>query len=230
MNRGIWQVIDEGRGVLWGEYEFRKGAFATTLVLRGVEGLVVVSPGSGLSPADLDALGEFGEVRALVANNSFHYLGQAAWRARFPGAESYAAGPAAAKLAQKSGLPFRAVGELALPSYARIEALPGCNNGELLVRVGTARGSVWYTGDLLTNIQRTPGPPLRWLFTLTGSAPGFRLFRLGVWAFVRDRPALRERLLALVGEDPPALIVPAHGPAYEGPGLADEVRAQLARL
>lgn len=230
MNRGIWHVIDEGCGALWGEYEFRKGAFATTLVFRGSGGLVVVSPGSGLAPADLDALGEFGEVRALVANNTFHHLGQVSWRARFPGAESYAAGSAAAKLAKKSSLPYRAVAELALPPHAHIEELPGCNNGELLVRVGTARGSVWYTGDLLTNIQRTPGPPLRWLFTLTGSAPGFRLFRLGVWAFVRDRPALRERLLALVREDPPALIVPAHGPAYEAPGLADEVRAQLARL
>jgi hypothetical protein len=43
-------------------------------------------------------------------------------------------------------------------------------NGELLVSVGTRQGSLWYTGDLLTNIQRTPGPPFSWLFSWTDSA------------------------------------------------------------
>src|SRR5687768_8082592 len=43
-----WNVIDEGATVLWREYSFTKGATATTLVFRGVDGLVVVSPGSGI--------------------------------------------------------------------------------------------------------------------------------------------------------------------------------------
>lgn len=230
MTHGSWNIIDAERGVLWHEYEFRKGAYATTFVFRGTDGLIVVSPGAGLPPADLDALSEFGEVRALIANNTFHHMGQREWRASFPRAESYATRAAAEKLTKKTDIPFRPLDELALPAYAHAVELPGVNNGEVLLRVGTARGSVWYTGDLLTNIQRTPGPPLRWLFSVTDSAPGFRLFRLGVWFFVKDRRALRERMTALVAEDPPAIVVPAHGPAVIAPNVAAETRAQLARL
>ncbi|WP_263451539.1 hypothetical protein [Hyalangium gracile] len=36
-----WNVIDEERAVLWREYQFNKGAYATTLVFRGTDGLVV---------------------------------------------------------------------------------------------------------------------------------------------------------------------------------------------
>lgn len=230
MSRGNWQIIDAERGVLWHEYEFRKGAYATTFVFRGVDGLVVVSPGAGLAPAELDALAEFGEVRALVANNTFHHLGQASWRERFPRADSFATRAALPRLTKKSAIPWRPLDELALPDHAHAIELPGVNNGEVLFRVGTARGSVWYTGDLLTNIQRTPGPPFSWLFKLTGSGPGFRLFRLGVWMFVKDKAAVRQRMLALVDEDPPAIVVPAHGPAVMSGDVAAETRAQLQRL
>lgn len=230
MSRDLWNVIDAERGVLWCEYEFREGAYATTFVFRGVDGLVVVSPGGGLAPEVLDALAEYGEVKALVANNAFHHVGQAAWRRRFPQAHSYAGRGALARLQKKTGVAFRPIDELALPGHVHVEELPGFKQGELLLRVGTARGSVWYTGDLLTNIQRTPGPPFRWLFTLTGSAPGFRLFRPAVWMFVKDKQALRERMQALLAEVPPAVVVPAHGPAVYSPDVAAEARAQIDRL
>jgi hypothetical protein len=226
-----WNVIDEERAVLWREYEFTKGAYATTLVFRGADGLVVVSPGKGLEAADYDVLSRFGEVRALVANNTFHHLGQGPWRERFPQAESYAAPKALEKLRKKApSISFRSLDELALPPTARLHVLPGFNNGEVLFSVGTRHGSVWYTGDLLTNIQRARKPPLGWLFKWTDSAPGFRLFKIAVWAFVRDRRAVKERMTALLAEDPPAIIVPAHGPAVTTGNVAAETRAQLARL
>ena len=77
-----WNVIDEERAVLWREYAFTKGAYATTFIFRGTDGLVVVSPGKGLEAADYDVLSQFGEVRALIANNTFHHLGQGPWRER----------------------------------------------------------------------------------------------------------------------------------------------------
>lgn len=225
-----WNVIDEERGILWHEYAFRSGAYATTLVFRGADGLVVISPGRGLTDADFAALARFGEVRALVANNSLHHLGQAEWRARFPKAQSYAAAAACPQLAKRApGVPFRPLDELALPPHVRWHALPGFKTGELLFSVGSARGTVWYTGDLLTNLQGTP-PPLRWLFTWTNSAPGFRLFRIGVIAFVKDKRALRERALQLLAEDPPAIVVPAHGPAVTATDLVAQARTQLERL
>jgi glyoxylase-like metal-dependent hydrolase (beta-lactamase superfamily II) len=226
-----WNVIDAERAVLWREYQFNKGAYATTLVFRGTDGLVVVSPGRGLEGADYDVLSQFGEVRALIANNTFHHLGQGPWRARFPRAESYAAPQALAKLGRKAaGISFRSLDELSLPPTVKIHVLPGFKNGEVLVSVGTQQGSLWYTGDLLTNIQRTPGPPFRWLFSWTDSAPGFRLFKLGVWLFVNDKRALKERMTALLAEDPPALIVPGHGPAVTTAHLAAEAKTQIAKL
>jgi len=226
-----WNVIDEERAVLWREYEFTKGAYATTLVFRGTDGLVVVSPGKGLEGADYEVLSRFGEVRALVANNTFHHLGQGPWRERFPKAESYAAPQVLEKLRKKApSASFRSLEELALPPTVKLHVLPGFNNGEVLFSVGTRQGSVWYTGDLLTNIQRTRKPPLGWIFKWSDSAPGFRLFKLAVWFFVKDRRAVKERMTTLLAEDPPAIIVPAHGPPVTTPNLAEETRAQLAKL
>jgi hypothetical protein len=225
-----WNIVDADRGIAWLEYPFRKGAWATTFVFRGKDGLVVVSPASGLDDAAYDAIAELGEVRALVATNTFHHLGQAAWRARFPKAESYAAPAAVAKLAKKSKVPYRPIGELVLPDDAHAHVLPGVNNGEILCTVQTKNGSVWYTGDVFTNIQRTPGPPFSWLFKWTDSGPGFRLFKLGLFLFAKDKPALKQHLEALLAGHPPSTIVPGHGPALSTPDLPGETRAQLAKL
>jgi glyoxylase-like metal-dependent hydrolase (beta-lactamase superfamily II) len=56
------------------------------------------------------------------------------------------------------------------------------------------------------------------------------LFKLGVWLFVNDKRALKERLTALLAEDPPAFIVPGHGPAVTTATLAAEAKTQIAKL
>lgn len=226
-----WNPIDDDAHVLWREYAFTRSAYATTLVFRGADGLVVVSPGTGVSARELDALREHGEVRALVANNTFHHLGQPAWRAHFPEAVSYAPDGALAALRKKApAIPFRPLSELAVPAHVRCDPPAGLKTGEALLSVRTRRGAVWFTGDLLTNIQRMPGPPVHWLFTWTDSAPGLRLFRPGVWLFARDKKALRAWLLERVATDPPSVIVPAHGPAFDAGDVAALTRAQIERL
>jgi glyoxylase-like metal-dependent hydrolase (beta-lactamase superfamily II) len=231
MRRFEWQVIDEERGVLWREYPFTKSAFATTLAFRGADGMVVISPGTGLEPADYDFIAKYGEVRALVANNTHHHLGQKPWRARFPNAKSYAANDALPRLRKQAPeVGFESLDHLALPEHAKLHALPGVKNGELFGRVTTNKGPVWYTGDILTNIQETPGPPIKWLFTLTDSGPGFKLFRLAVWLFVKDKQAMRSGIEALFAKDPPAIIVPAHGPPLTAGDVAQQAKEQLAKL
>ena len=226
-----WNVIDDEAGVLWREYPFSKGAYATTMAFRGVDGLVVVSPGSGLGARDYDALREHGEVRALIANNSFHHLGQSAWRERFPEAVSYAPSGAIADLKKKApGIDFRPLADLPLPTHVRCDDPPGFKTGETLVSVRARKGTVWFTGDLLTNIQRTPGPPLRWLFTWTDSAPGFRLFKPAAWLMMRDKKAVRAWALERLASDPPTIAVPAHGPAFDAGDVAALARAQIERL
>jgi len=226
-----WHVIDADTGVLWQEYTFRGKATATTLVFRGTDGLVVVSPGVGVSARDYDALREFGEVRALVANNPFHHLGQAPWRARFPDALSYAPSGALASLDKKArGFTYQPLSALGLPAHARFDEPAGFRTGDAFFRIRTGRGAVWYSSDLLTNIQGLPAPPLRWLFSWTDSAPGFRLFKPGVWFLIRDRKAVRAWMLEHLAEEPPVIVIPAHGPAFESPDVAALATAQIERL
>jgi glyoxylase-like metal-dependent hydrolase (beta-lactamase superfamily II) len=226
-----WNLVDENAGVLWREYTFAKNASATTMVFRGVDGLVVVSPGKRMEARDFDALDKLGEVKALIANNAFHHLGQAEWRARYPNAVSYCPPGAMAKLNKKvPGAQFRPLGELKLPAHVRCEDAPGFKTGETFVSVKTGKGAVWFAGDLLTNIQRMPPPPFKWLFSWSDSAPGFRLFKPAVWFFVKNRPALRQWALSRLAEEPPAVVVPAHGPAFDAPDLAALAKAQLERL
>ena len=226
-----WSTIDGEAGVLWREYSFTKGATATTLVFRGVDGLVVVSPGTRMTDRDYDALREHGEVRALVANNTFHHLGQAPWRARFPGAVSYAPSGTLKVLQKKApSVPFRPLSDLALPAHVRCDDPPGFKTGEALFSIRTKKGAAWFTGDLLTNIQRTPPPPLRWFFTWTDSAPGFRLFKPAVWFLIRDKKALRAWMLERLASDPPSIVVPAHGPPFDATDVAALARAQIERL
>jgi hypothetical protein len=226
-----WNLIDADRGILWREYGFSGNARATTFTFRGTDGMVVVSPARGLGSSEYDVLRDFGPVTALVANNAFHHLGQREWRTHFKDARCYAPARAVEKLDKKTqGLGFRPLSELALPSHARCDDPPGFRSGETIVRVSTAKGPIWFTGDLLTNIAKVPKPPLKWLFTLTGSAPGFKLFRLGVPLLVKDKRAVRTWALDQLGKDPPALIVPAHGKPIEADGLAAQARTQIERL
>lgn len=231
MQTAEWNVVDAEELVLWREYMFTKGAYATTMVFRGVDGLVVVSPGTGMGERDFDALREHGEVRALVANNAIHHLGQTVWRERFPEAASYAPDAAVDALRKKvPGVQFRGLSELALPDHVRYAEPPGFKSPQAFFSVHSGKGAIWYTGDLLTNIQRTPGPPVRWLFTWSGSAPGYRLFKPAVWFFVRDRRSLRSWMLDQLDSDPPAVIIPAHGPAFASPDLVALTKAQLRRM
>ena len=68
--------------------------------------LMVVSPSKTLDEAVATELADFGEVGALVANNGFHYLGQKAWRERFPDARCFAPPKAIERIAKKSKHPL----------------------------------------------------------------------------------------------------------------------------
>jgi len=231
MKLGGWNMLDEEGAVLWREYPFAKGATATTLVFRGKDGLVVVSPPVGLEARDYDALAELGDVRALIANNSFHHMGQAPFRARFPNAESYCPPGAIEKLKKKTAnVPYRSLAELPLPAHVHWEDPPGFKTGEALLSVKTGKGYIWYSGDLLTNIPRLPGGPFGWMMKWTDAAPGFKLFRPAVWLAVKDKKAVREWALKHFAQDPPVIVVTSHGPPVDSADVAAQAVAQIERL
>ena len=56
------------------------------------------------------------------------------------------------------------------------------------------------------------------------------MFRPGVWLLVKDKKALREWALRRLAEDPPAVVVPAHGPPVNMSDVAALAKAQIERL
>lgn len=230
-----WSILDKKRAILWREYSFGP-ALATTLVFRGAgDALIVVSPGNDLTVDALDELKTFGEVKALVASNGFHWLGHPLWRKHFPAARSFAPAQGIERIAKK--LPelarFEDLSAIAplLGDHATVTDAPGHKIGNAFVSVSGADGSFWYLSDLLANMPVPPKNPIfRALMALTDSAPGFRLFRPSVWLQVRDKKTVRAWIDDAFNRAPPATIVPAHGPPVRGSDLRAQAIAQLDRM
>ncbi|MBP6632754.1 MAG: hypothetical protein KA297_25250 [Kofleriaceae bacterium] len=228
-----WTVLDEAAGVLTCSYRFGKGkASSATFVARMGNGqLLVVSPAKGLPEATFTELARFGPVGALVANNGFHHLGQAEWRARFPAARCFAPAAAIARIHKKNPgagafEPLAALADLTGPDVGFRE-VPDSKAGESWFWARVAGGHAWYPSDVLANMPTLPPFPVSLLFKWTGSAPGFRVFGLALKMLVRDKPATLRLLRDDLDAHPPTIIVPAHGDVLTRPGLAAEARALL---
>ena len=211
------------------KYSFGFGT-ANTLAARLDDGSwLVVSPAIGLPASALDALGQDGDVSALVAPNGFHHLGQATWRARFPKAVSYAPEGALARLAKKAAaVPFRSLGELTLPARIGRHLPEGMKVPDLLLSVRAGDGAVWFVGDLISNtvagdVKGFPG----FMFRLLGGGPGYRFNKVPTMVYLRDKKAWKASVRALFEQTAPTAVVPAHGDPITDDAAA-KTRAILA--
>src|SRR5580704_4405000 len=148
-----WNVLERDGAILWRQYSFGSAGVATTMVFRGAgDGLIVVSPGSRVEESALDELADFGKVVALVASNSFHWLGQPMWRKRFPEARSFAPAQGLKRLAKKMPdarfEPLEALAPL-LGDRATVVDPPGFKVGNAFATVRGKSGTYWYPSDLL---------------------------------------------------------------------------------
>jgi hypothetical protein len=230
-----WNVLERENAILWREYSFG-GGVATTFVFRGAgDGLIVMSPGTGVEPAALDELQTFGKVVALVANNGFHWKGQTLWRKHFPQAKSYAPAQGIDRLAKKLPElgrfePLDALGPH-LGDRATVLDLPGVKVGNAIATVRGTHGSYWYPSDLFANVPKLPSNPiLRLLMSMTDSAPGYRLFRPAVWLQVKDKRAVRDWIDDVMTKASPTTVVPAHGPPVTGTDLPGKTKTLAARM
>jgi hypothetical protein len=193
---GGWKVFDERTPVLTYEYSFGPGT-ANALAVGGEGGLLVVSPPRRVAASVFDDLARFGRVRALVAPNAFHYLGLPAWKKRFPEAGLYAPAQSIARVAKHTGLEgIRPIADAAAIAGARVELvdMPHYRTGEALVRIRTGRGLVWYVTDVVLNMRDLPGNAIaRFVFRVTGSAPGLKFNNVAPLFMVRDKAALALR-------------------------------------
>ena len=209
-----WKIFDARTPILTCEYSFGPGV-ANALAVGGKTGLVVVSPPWRVEAGVFDDLAQYGPVRALVASNAFHYLGIREWKARFPEAAIFAPAQSIARVERQSKLsgilPLAEAASITGPSVELID-MPHYRNGEVLVRITTARGVAWYVTDVIMNLPVLPrNPVFRLAFRLSGSGPGPRFNNIAPIFMVKDRAALRRWLCEEFHKAPPDWLIATHG-------------------
>jgi hypothetical protein len=228
-----WRVIDDRLPILWREYSFGPGRATTLVIGIGARKLLAVSPGWRLGDAAHDDLRAHGEVTVLVSPNRFHHLGIEEWLRRWPGAQAYAGEQSLRRLNKKcsAGAVFKPLAQLpALPGGIAIDNPPGMKNTDLVLRVGTAQGWVWYVNDLLMNMRELPRNPLaRFMVGVAGMKKGLCAPRMARMLNVGDKKVVGNWLLAELDARPPAVVVFGHGdPLYgqdAGARLKSVIRA-----
>lgn len=222
-----WKIFDATVPILTYEYHFGGGT-ANSLAVGIEGGLEVVSPPSRAASGVFDDLSRYGPVRALVASNAFHYLGLAGWKERLPEALLFAPKQSIGRIERQSKLQgIRPLAEAAPIAGARVEFadMPHYRTGEVLVRISSERGPVWYVTDIVLNLPALPpNPVFRLLFGLSGSAPGLKLNNIASLFMVRDKSALKRWLAAEFDRAPPAWLIPAHGGIVDCAQNPDAVR------
>lgn len=227
-----WTTLSENPLVLVHEYGFGAGkANALAVQLPGRKWMIL-SPPPKLTAAEAQAFQAHGEVVALVENNGTHHMGLGPCRALFPNAVTYAEPLAAARIRKKNPdagqlEPIAALKPL-LGDAVSIVPADGCKIGDVIVRVKSEKGVVFYASDFLANINRPPKNPLfRMVFKLTGSGPGLTVFRIFFTFFVKDRKAAIDFLMREIESHPPSIMVPAHGDVVARDDLAPTLLGML---
>ena len=209
-----WKVFDAATPILIYEYSFGPG-MANALAVGGNDGLVVVSPPCRVASSVLDDLSRFGTVRALVASNAFHHLGLPDWSEHFPDAAIFAPAQSIARVEKRSKLTgIRPLAEAAAVTGPHVELvdMPHYKTGEVLVRIKTARGVVWYVTDVIMNMPVLPSNPIvKLMFGLSGSGPGLRFNNIAPLFMVDDKRALRRWVADEFRKAPPDFLIATHG-------------------
>ena len=226
-----WTVIDAEAGVMSSTYSFPGGLSNCFTARLPSGGVMIVSPPTKISGAQLDELGRVGRVEVIVANNGLHHLGLPTWRARFPNARCFAA-PAAMKRINKKNkeagdmLPLSML-QPELGEDVAVVEVPG-SKGETWAWAKIEGGYAWYASDLLANMPSLPKSFFpRMLFKMTKSAPGYRTFNLAISLMLKDKKRGLQAMLDDVEAHPPTVMVPAHGDILRGESLAADTKALL---
>ena len=193
---------------------------------------MVVSPPCRVAAGGQDDLSRFGPVRALVASNAFHHMGLAQWKARFPEAAVFAPAQSIARVERQTKLAgIRPLADAASVTGPRLELIdmPHYKTGEVLVRITTDRGLVWYVTDIVMNMPTLPSHPLaKALFRLSGSAPGLKFNNIAPLFMVQDKAALKRWLTAQMDKAPPRWVIPTHGDIVDCASNPDALRNLFA--
>jgi hypothetical protein len=205
---------------------------SNTFALRLKDGeLAVISPRCAPDDACFAATEALGRVTTIVAPNSGHDLGQAAWQAKYPEAAVHApavAIPAIAKAKPKLRA-MQALSALAskLPHGVTLKDPEGTSSGIAQLAVESNGERVLFVDEAISNSPTLIGPaPFRLVFWLTGSGPGVARNKVWWWVFAKDRPGLAKQILGEMDRLKPTMLMPLHGDPITGEGI-ERVRELL---
>jgi hypothetical protein len=222
MPTGEWTVLDEALGLWTAQYRIPGNKSRSTSVRLRDGSFAVISPGGGLE----DAFAEIGDVTFLVAPNSYHHLGFAAWRRRFPNAQ-IAAGFVAHTRLKKNGITdveSLADLKLALPSNTWMLEPPGTRIGEAWLDVPCAGNKTWVIGDSFFNVKEPRRMKDKLVQRATKAGPGLAMSRPMKYGGLSNRPRFLSWLDGQLLARKPTRIVPLHGDIMEADDLYETVR------
>jgi hypothetical protein len=195
------------------------------LISLGDGKLALVSPPQGADDALFKETDGLGSVVALVAPNSGHDLGQAAWQDRYPNATVHAPEVTAKAIAKskpklKPFEPMAALSERA-PSSVKFLDLPGTSSGSVAVSVEGGGKRAVILDDCLSNSPALVGPaPVKLVFWMTGSGPGLSRNKLWWWIFCKDKKGFAKTLLDAWDSKSVDIVLPLHGDEIRGDAVA----------
>jgi hypothetical protein len=224
-----WTIVDGSLPLLTHTYSFGPG-IATALAVGVDGGVAVISPPLNATDGVYDDLKAYGDVKALIGSNAFHYMGLVAWKARFAGAQVYAPAQSIRRIEKQSKLtgirPIADAGVLA--KHLELVDMPHYKTGELLARVTSGGRPIWYVTDVLMNLPELP-PQLvfKMMFKLTNTAPGLKFNNVASMFMVEDKRALKGWLLEQAAKAPPSRVLVAHGDHFDVSPDGRELKAVL---
>ena len=183
-------------------------------VVRSVDGSIVVHNAFQLLPADLQWLRDQGQVRAIVAPNTFH-CSDAGWMKRqFPAAELFVP---AAKTECFRQLGLQVSDTARFPNLCGLKAIPmrGTRMQETAFLHTSSRTLILC--DLAFNMPPVFTGLAKWFMNWNKVGVRFGPSRLTRLAFATDRTALLDSYQALLREDFDRVIV-NHGDVLESGG------------
>lgn len=226
-----WAVLEAERPVLSLEYSFGPGRANTLVVRAGGGKLLAVSPALTSEPGVHEDLAAYGSVAVLIAPNRFHHLGVEGWLKRWPQAQAYAGEQSLERLNRtcSAGAVFKPLVQLRpLPQGVHIDNPPGMKNTDLVLRIATREGWLWYFNDLLMNMRELPRNPVqRIALGLAGMKQGLCAPRMARFLNVSEKDAVRRWLLAELDAKPPVLAAFGHGDPLSGPDLAARLKSTI---
>jgi hypothetical protein len=198
--------------------------------------LFIVKLGSGelllhnptwLGEGTFERIDALGRVRYLFTPNHFHNVHLRRFASRYPDATIVAGEAAIARLTRKGIAGVQPIE--AQPDLSPLRALScsGAKNGETWLSIPSEGGPTWLVGDAFFNVERPVTGAMGLLVRALRVTPKLQVSRS--FRFLVEPPRYREWALAALADEQPVRLLPAHGEALAGAGLAAELRALVER-